>query len=67
MASLASLWESCLHVVRGLRGLEVGKVAGHAAGNSYGVIIVDVAARACNLGVKTSQWEAGCRVIKYRS
>ena len=53
VASLASLWESCLHVVRCLCGLEVRQMAGHARSNSDGVIIVDVAARAGNLGVET--------------
>ena len=59
--------ESCLHVVWSCGGLEVGQVTGHARGNSDGVIIVDVAARARNLGMKTSQRKTCCRVIEYRS
>jgi len=65
MAGVASLREPRLHVIGARRGLIVGQVAGHTCRHCNAVVAVDVAARAWNrCGVKTSQRETGCIMIK---
>ena len=59
--------ESNLRVVRARSGLVIGQVAGNASRYGQAVIVVDVATRARNRCMKTSQRETCCRVIEYRS
>jgi hypothetical protein len=59
--------ESNLRVDRSCRALISSQVARNTSGHRQLVVVVDVAARASNRRMKTSQREACCRVIKYRS
>jgi len=59
VATLASLWESRLHVVRIGRFLEIGKVASHASCGRTRELSPDVTGGAIQRNVRSGQREAG--------
>ncbi len=64
MAVLASLWESCLHVIGIGRRLVAGQVARHAGGVGQVVVSVHVALGTLRGHVGPGQREAGLAVIE---
>lgn len=66
VADLALLWESCCHVVRIGRPLEILQVTTHTSGVADVVIAVQVALRALHLGVSPSQRKCRLRMIERR-
>lgn len=67
VAQSAVCWEPDLRVVRTRRALVVSQVARDTGSDGQAVVVVDVAACASDRRMKTSQREARCRVIEYRS
>ena len=64
MALIASLWKARLHVIRVGRALEVCQVALRARSTGQLVIIVRMALRTLQRGVRTRQGKPGGRVVK---